>query len=546
MVADGSCGMQTLRALKQLGRLVTGGRPNALRETEQLHRSGTSLAGKTIVLDPGHGGQRPRRHRQRPRGGRDRRGPRRPGRGPPRRGRASAPCSPGRPRPARPTPSGRRSPTRSAPTWSSPCTSTAPPRRSPHGVATYHFGTGSGVTSTVGEELASLVQREVTARTDLLDCAVHGKTWELLRLTRMPAVRLELGHVTAPGDAARLADPAFRDTVAEAVLVGGAAALPAARPRPADRGAAHPRRCRCSRCGSRTRPPLRRGSGPRPRRRSRTRTRSASAPRRPRDRLGRRARPRRDRRAARAAPQGRPLAAARRPRRRRRRLARGRRPARGHRGDRRPGPGRRPGARGARRHPAPCGADATTSTCSSSSARRVWRRRWSARSRSTCGGGRSTRCPSSGSTWARWSPPPGRGADGPRRDSDGRSSGSGVIEPSSRSSATSTSSRQRHRGLELEPQPRPPGWGRTVLKPTERRWSAGSTHAGDSHRSSPNASIARTPRRVRSFATPCSSTRPSPPPWKSGSTCPVISSTASGLTGDVGKATDRGTYAGGA
>ena len=89
----------------------------------------------------------------------------------------------------------------------------------PQGVASYHFGTGSGVTSTVGEELASLVQREVTARTDLLDCSVHGKTWELLRLTRMPAVRLELGHLSHAGDAARLADPAFRDTVAEALLV---------------------------------------------------------------------------------------------------------------------------------------------------------------------------------------------------------------------------------------------------------------------------------------------------------------------------------------
>jgi N-acetylmuramoyl-L-alanine amidase len=63
------------------------------------------------------------------------------------------------------------------------------------------------------------VQREVVARTDLLDCRVHEKTWELLRLTRMPAVRLEVGHVTLAGDAARLSDPAFRDTVAEAVLV---------------------------------------------------------------------------------------------------------------------------------------------------------------------------------------------------------------------------------------------------------------------------------------------------------------------------------------
>ena len=59
----------------------------------------------------------------------------------------------------------------------------------------------------------------LVARTDLLDCGIHGKSWDLLRRTRMPAVRLEVGYVTHPGDAARLADPAFRDTVAEAATV---------------------------------------------------------------------------------------------------------------------------------------------------------------------------------------------------------------------------------------------------------------------------------------------------------------------------------------
>ena len=48
---------------------------------------------------------------------------------------------------------------------------------------------------------------------------MHAKTWEILRLTQMPAVRLELGHLSHPSDAARLADPAFRDIVAEALLV---------------------------------------------------------------------------------------------------------------------------------------------------------------------------------------------------------------------------------------------------------------------------------------------------------------------------------------
>ena len=71
----------------------------------------------------------------------------------------------------------------------------------------------------MGERLAGLVQRELVARTDLLDCRTHAKSWSLLRLTSMPTVRVELGHVSNPGDAARLDDPAFRDTVAEALLV---------------------------------------------------------------------------------------------------------------------------------------------------------------------------------------------------------------------------------------------------------------------------------------------------------------------------------------
>ena len=53
----------------------------------------------------------------------------------------------------------------------------------------------------------------------MLDSRIHGKTWALLRLTRMPAVRVELGYLTSPVDRPRLADPLFRDTVAEGLLV---------------------------------------------------------------------------------------------------------------------------------------------------------------------------------------------------------------------------------------------------------------------------------------------------------------------------------------
>ena len=71
----------------------------------------------------------------------------------------------------------------------------------------------------MGAEFADLVQREIVARTDLQDCRTHAKTWDLLRHTRMPAVRIELGYVTNAADAAKLADPTFRDAVAEAVVV---------------------------------------------------------------------------------------------------------------------------------------------------------------------------------------------------------------------------------------------------------------------------------------------------------------------------------------
>ncbi|MCW2777318.1 MAG: cwlM [Frankiales bacterium] len=218
LVADGTCGPATLRDLKQLGRLVTGGRPQALRESEQLHRSGASLVGKTVVIDPGHGGA-------------DR-----------------GACASGLEEAAlvedlahrlegRLVASGVRAHLSRSPGDCPPDAERArfandigadlllslhvdrSPSRRPNGVASYHFGSGSGVHSTVGEHLASLVQREVVARTGMLDCGVHGKTWEVLRMTRMPAVRVELGHLSNPDDAARLADPAFRDTVAEAVLV---------------------------------------------------------------------------------------------------------------------------------------------------------------------------------------------------------------------------------------------------------------------------------------------------------------------------------------
>ena len=98
------------------------------------------------------------------------------------------------------------------------------------------------------------------------------------------------------------------------------------------------------------------------------------------------------------------------------------------------------------------------------------------------------------------------------------------------------------RGLHLQPQP-----GEAVVRSdgleADREQVLGGDHARrlGSQARSPKASTALMPRRVRSFTTLCTSIRPSPPSANSGSTCAVISSTASAETGLVGKAEPRGT-----
>lgn len=89
-----------------------------------------------------------------------------------------------------------------------------------HGAATYFYGSEAhGIHSIVGERFASLVQREICARTDLVNCRTHAKTWDLLRLTRAPAVRIDLGYASNPGDIERISRPDFRDVIAEALVI---------------------------------------------------------------------------------------------------------------------------------------------------------------------------------------------------------------------------------------------------------------------------------------------------------------------------------------
>jgi len=226
LVADGVCGPQTMDALHRLGRKVVGGRPTLLRETVRMHSSGPALVGKRIVIDPGHGG-----------------------------GDDGVTVTEGGVRwteaelaydlaarlEGRLAAAGVRVSLTRGPAPTAVLTEASRasltnelgadlvlslhldghPNPAASGVATYHYGrldAAGGVSSTLAERLADLVQREIVERTGLRDCRTHAKTWDMLRLTRMPAVRVELGYLTSPEDLPRLIDPHFRDRVAEAII----------------------------------------------------------------------------------------------------------------------------------------------------------------------------------------------------------------------------------------------------------------------------------------------------------------------------------------
>ena len=88
------------------------------------------------------------------------------------------------------------------------------------GIATFFYGSDAhGVHSVVGERFASLVQREICARTDLVNCRTHAKSWDALRLTKCPAIRVDLGYLTNTHDRDRLSQPEFRDVIAESFII---------------------------------------------------------------------------------------------------------------------------------------------------------------------------------------------------------------------------------------------------------------------------------------------------------------------------------------
>src|SRR3954454_3128409 len=221
MAADGICGPETLRSLYFLSSRVSGGSPHAIREEELVRRSGPKLSGKRIIIDPGRGGADHGLITQGPNGpiseadvlwdlasrlegrmtaiGMETFLSRPTGRSPSDAERAATANNVG-----------------ADLMISLRCETQTSVAAS--GVASFHFGNSHGSVSTIGRNLADFIQREVVARTGLRDCRVHGRTWDLLRLTRMPTVQVDVGYITNPRDRDMLVSNQARDSIAEGIL----------------------------------------------------------------------------------------------------------------------------------------------------------------------------------------------------------------------------------------------------------------------------------------------------------------------------------------
>ncbi len=218
---DGTAGVETFKALDRLGRSVVGGQPERLRQHVLLDSLRTGISDKVIILDPAQGVDTPGNIRDSLREadlvaelaarieGR----------------LAALGTTVILTRPAagisisdveRANLANSTEADLFVSLHIDSCSNT-----NAHGVACFHFGVAPDAGwSHSGERAARRVQHAILRSTPLADCRVQNKTWELLRLTKMPAVWIEAGYLSNDEDAALWSDENFIDRLAEAVSEG--------------------------------------------------------------------------------------------------------------------------------------------------------------------------------------------------------------------------------------------------------------------------------------------------------------------------------------
>lgn len=220
---DGVVGAETLATLSRFSTLFKGGDVSSLVERERARSSGPMLTGKRIILDPGPSGSENPIRIETPSGtvtdaellwDLTRRLSER-------MNQAGVEVFLSRPEAMIPTDPERAE---IANAFNADLLISLRLDRHPNpqgnGIATFYFGNSLGAESMLGEALSGFIQREIVKRTPLRDCRTHGRSWPLLRLTRMPSVQIALGYAHNLGDLRILGDRAMQDTIIDSILVG--------------------------------------------------------------------------------------------------------------------------------------------------------------------------------------------------------------------------------------------------------------------------------------------------------------------------------------
>ena len=221
VAADGTAGRETFEALQRLARTVTGGRAEKLRQSVLLDSLRTGIADKTIAIDPGHGGSDSgvashnihesdivAKIASRLQG---------------RLAALGATVVLTRPLQVSTNPSDRERADLCNRIGADLLVSIhcdEATSEAANGVATFHFGSPTGGWSHAGERAAMRIHEAVLSRTHATDCGIHARTWDLLRMTRMPAITIDVGYLSNSEEAASLANKSYIDHIAAGIADG--------------------------------------------------------------------------------------------------------------------------------------------------------------------------------------------------------------------------------------------------------------------------------------------------------------------------------------
>jgi N-acetylmuramoyl-L-alanine amidase len=87
------------------------------------------------------------------------------------------------------------------------------------GSSCYYFAKGN-IYSIEGKKIANCLQKEQVSALGMKDCRVHGKNFNILRLTKIPAVIVEPVFITNPKEEGLLKKQEFRQKIATAIFDG--------------------------------------------------------------------------------------------------------------------------------------------------------------------------------------------------------------------------------------------------------------------------------------------------------------------------------------